>query len=189
MRPACEDPLGCPAPAMAGAFLPGLAVSHRPPSPAAFTTGSSSRELYVSSRVLRPTACPSSLELRRPCDRLARERKAPPWGFRPSSRHQPAASTHRPENPSPELWSVLDVSHVLDGLLRHRPCGFISPRSHVQGFPSGVCPFRRSRTRFPAPLPSCRLDEPACRLPGASEPAPDCRALLPARSAVTSARG
>jgi len=73
-----------------------------------------------------------------------------------------------PGDPSPELWSVLDVSHVLDGLLRATPCGSISPRSHVQGFPSGVCPSRRSRTRFPAPLPSCRLNEPACQC----DPAP-----------------
>jgi len=33
-------------------------------------------------------------------------------------------------NPPP---SVLGVSHALDGLLRHRPCGFISPHCHVQG--------------------------------------------------------
>jgi len=30
--------------------------------------------------------------------------------------------------------AVLGVSHALDGLLRHRPCGFISPHNHVQGF-------------------------------------------------------
>ena len=35
----------------------------------------------------------------------------------------------------PELCSVLGVSHALDGLLRHQPCGFVSPRSHVQGLP------------------------------------------------------
>jgi len=29
--------------------------------------------------------------------------------------------------------SVLGVSHALDGLIRHQLCGFVSPRSHVQG--------------------------------------------------------
>jgi hypothetical protein len=31
--------------------------------------------------------------------------------------------------------AVLDVSHVLDGLLRSRPCGFVSPHCRVQDFP------------------------------------------------------
>jgi hypothetical protein len=41
--------------------------------------------------------------------------------------------------------SVLDVSHVLDGLLRHRPRGFISPHSHVQGSSLQGLPLARSR--------------------------------------------
>jgi len=42
--------------------------------------------------------------------------------------------------PSPPQ-SILGVSHALDGLLRHWPCGFISPHSHVQGSPSrGLLP-------------------------------------------------
>jgi hypothetical protein len=39
--------------------------------------------------------------------------------------------------------SILGVSHALDGLLRHWPCGFVSPHSHVQGSPS--------RGLFPTP--------------------------------------
>jgi len=64
------------------------------------------------------------------------------------------------------LSSVLDVSHVLDGLLRHRPCWFVSPSSHVQGslfrgFSPGVAVPSRRR-----PIPSCRWLEPAAiRLP------------------------
>jgi len=61
------------------------------------------------------------------------------------------------------LRSVLDVSHVLDGLLRHRPCWFISPSSHVQGslfrgFPPGEAVPSRRR-----PVPSCRWPGPAAR--------------------------
>jgi hypothetical protein len=76
--------------------------------------------------------------------------------------------------------SVLGVSHALDGFLRHRPCGFISPRSHVQGslfrgFPPGeaVPPRRR-------PVPSCRWRLPAARrLPAVlHEPTPRLQGLL-----------
>jgi hypothetical protein len=87
-----------------------------------------------------------------------------------------------PGHPSPELRSVLDVSHVLDGLLRHQPCGFVSPRSHVQGLPYRELFLSRSRTGFPRPrhalLP---LSAPACGLTRASLRALGFRALLPAR--------
>jgi hypothetical protein len=167
MRPSYEDPSGCLAPASTRTFLPGPAVSPRPPSPAPFRAGSSSRELCVSSRVLRPTACLPSpnfngLATARPEAKSASLRVSSLYATSTARVHSP------PGDPSPELWSVLGVSHALDGLLRATPCGFVSPRSHVQGFPSGVCPSRRSRTRFPAPLPSCRLNVPACRC----DPAP-----------------
>jgi len=38
--------------------------------------------------------------------------------------------------PSSTLRSVLGVSHALDGLLRHVPCGLVPSHSHVQGLPS-----------------------------------------------------
>jgi len=88
----------------------------------------------------------------------ASRHEAPSLGFHPPSRHQPTESTHA-SIPSP-LRSALGVSHSLDGLLLHRPCGFISPHSHVRvspfrGFPSIVAvPPRRW------PLPSCRLTAP-----------------------------
>jgi hypothetical protein len=53
--------------------------------------------------------------------------------------------------------SVRGVSHALDGFLRHWPCGFISPHSHVQGFPSGVFPPAQPLRLVGAPLPSRRL--------------------------------
>jgi hypothetical protein len=100
-----------------------------------------------------------------PCGPSVRIR-APSWGLPlPSSRRQPAASTDA-RNPNPVLRSVLGVSHALDGLLRHRPCRFVSPCSHVQGSPEGVLhvleqyrvtpagalvPFGSARLRLPAP--------------------------------------
>jgi hypothetical protein len=62
---------------------------------------------------------------------VASQRRAPSWGSLPSSRHQSGEST--PAGVPSPLRSVLDVSHVLDGFLLHRPCGFVSPRNHVQG--------------------------------------------------------
>jgi len=75
-----------------------------------------------------------------------------PWGWQfPSSRHEPASSIQRVFQA--RRLSVLGVSHALDGLLRHRSRGFVSPHCHVQGslfrgFPSrpavplfsGTCP-------------------------------------------------
>ena len=82
----------------------------------------------------------------------------PSLGFHPSSRHQLAESTFA-GIPSP-LCSVLDVSHVLDGFLLRRPCGFVSPRCHVQGSLFRVFPSREAvRARRP-PLPSCRSHRP-----------------------------
>jgi hypothetical protein len=53
----------------------------------------------------------------------------------PSSRHQPAVSTHCTGFPHPTLRFVLGVPPALDDLLHHRPCEFVSPHSRVQGFP------------------------------------------------------
>jgi hypothetical protein len=55
--------------------------------------------------------------------------------------------------PSPRSLSVHGVSNARDGFLRHSACGFVSPRSHVQGllfrgFPSrAAAPARRRRCR------------------------------------------
>jgi len=50
----------------------------------------------------------------------------------PSSRYQSPAALRSVSQDQPP--SVLDVSHVLDGMLRLRPRGFVSPHNHVQGF-------------------------------------------------------
>ena len=66
-----------------------------------------------------------------------------------------ATSTERSfhEVPTPR-GSVRDVSHVLDGLLHPRPCGFVSPRCHVQGSPFRGFPSRAAALphRQPCPL-------------------------------------
>jgi hypothetical protein len=72
----------------------------------------------------------------------------------PSSRCQPAASLRRASQA--RRLAVLDVSHVLDGLLRHRPCGFISPHYHVQGSPFRGFPSRTAVTPRRRPVPSRR---------------------------------
>src|SRR5205823_11494737 len=91
------------------------------------------------------------------------------------------------EAPDPALRSALGVSHALDGLLRHLPCGFVSPRSHVQGLPSRGLSLARSRTGFPRPVHALlALGARACGLTRASSGALDFRALLPAASAVAS---
>jgi len=53
------------------------------------------------------------------------------------------------------LPSVHGVSHALDGFLRLRPCGFISPHSHVQGSLWRELPLVHERNRLvgdPCPL-------------------------------------
>jgi len=91
--------------------------------------------------------------------------QAPSLGFLAPSRHNRRSlrsrsltfARHRAAGiPSP-LRSVLDVSHVLDGLLLHRRRGLISSRSHVRaslfrGFPSQEAVQARR-----LPLPSGRL--------------------------------
>jgi len=108
-------------------------------------------------------------------------------GF-PSLIAAPASGVHSLRKaPIPALRSVRGVSHALDGLLRHLPCGFVSPRSHVQGLPSRGLSLARSRTGFPRPVHALlALSARACGLTRASSGALDFRALLPAASAVTS---
>jgi hypothetical protein len=90
--------------------------------------------------------------------------------------------------PDPALRSVLGVSHALDGLLRHLPCGFVSPRSHVQGLPSRGLSLARSRTGFPRPVHALlALDAKSLRCDPRQPFAPSTSGLsLPAASAVAS---
>ena len=68
--------------------------------------------------------------------------------------------------PSP---SVLGVSHALDGFIRHRPRGFVSPHSHVQGSPERDSPPRTAGPPRRRPVPSRRCLKTAT---GSCPPAP-----------------
>jgi len=76
--------------------------------------------------------------------------------------------------------SVHDVSHVYDGFLRSRPCGFVSPRSHVQGSPFKGLFLTHSQETSSASLALSPLAPLACQqLPtGAGLRRPVLRALL-----------
>jgi hypothetical protein len=124
--------------------------------------GSFSRELSLPCRVL-PFAC-----LPHPCSRVKRL----PWGFVPLrdiDQAQPRCGI-----PRPRTTSVLGVSHALDGLLRPWPCGFVSPRCHVQGSPfRGLPPGEAvpSRRRpVPSSLAGVRCTTVARNAPLASAP-------------------
>jgi hypothetical protein len=131
MRTTGRD-IGFPAPGTPSAFQPEPPVCLRSPSAPPFDDASSSRELSAFSRVLRPATCPScptSLAT----DPSAEERL--PWGPRPSSRHQPAASTtprgsqpHGQVPPSTFFTSSTACSAT-------SLCGLVSSRCHVQGLP------------------------------------------------------
>jgi hypothetical protein len=91
-----------------------------------------------------------------------RSLRAPSMGFLPSSRRQPAASTSAAAS-KPPLRSVLGVPPALDGLLRHRPCRFVSPRSRVQGSPFRGSFLRRSRTGSSPAVALLSLNRLACK--------------------------
>jgi len=95
--------------------------------------GSSSRRLPSSSESSRPVLVPTPLGAR-----------TPPLGLRLPLRD--SGPWHRCVGIPTPPPSVLGVSHALDGLIRHRLRGFISPHSHVQGSPFRGFPSSHSRT-------------------------------------------
>jgi hypothetical protein len=125
--------IGFPATGTPSAFQPEPPVLLRPPSSSSFDAPSSSRELSASCRVLRQPICPSCLNLILRSNRTTDERL--PWGLRPSSRHQPAASTIRQESRSHRhvpSSAFLTPSTVCSATSL---CGLVSSRCHVQGLP------------------------------------------------------
>jgi hypothetical protein len=124
--------LGSPIPPRRHRFRIALAVFQ--PSPSAE---------HLRIRLILSCALPSlqSLSnLRRPGSHV----RAPSLGLPPSSRHQPAESTHA-SIPS-SLRSVLDVSHVLDGFLLHRPLRVCFTPQPRPGFALQGVSLARSRT-------------------------------------------
>jgi hypothetical protein len=112
-------------------------------------TGSSSLTLYASSECCRPGAAPrlpawsASLGVAIPLRDVSLGRRC-----------------HRVPTRQP---SVLGVSHALDGFIRPRPCGFVSPHSHVQGSLFRVFPSRTAEPPRRRPVPSRRLARGRCR--------------------------
>jgi hypothetical protein len=131
---------------------------HRPSAP--FPTRKKRSSPPTVHRLLSQAA--SSSPKRTPLQRLPSRVRSVPLtlgasflGVRsPSSRCQPAASLRRASRA--RRLSVLDVSHVPDGLLRHCPCGFISPHYHVQGSPFRGFSSRTAATPRRHPVPSRR---------------------------------
>lgn len=80
--------------------------------------------------------------------------RAPSLGLR--SLFATSTSGHRATGSQARHFPVRDVSHVLDGLLRHQPRGFISPHYHVQGSPFRGCPYRAAVPSRRRPMPSRR---------------------------------
>jgi hypothetical protein len=169
--------LGRPEPGSTSAFPPRPPVCSPPPSPATFAAGSSSTELSSPSEFysLQPAhRVPASLAAtRRPASASL--------GVFPLFA-TPTGGGHLPRRePISTLRSAHGVSHALDGFIRHRPCGFVSPRSRVQGSPSrGLSfpaePYAVSRARCPRAVTT---NPPA--VARASRPAPDFRAFTPRR--------
>jgi hypothetical protein len=129
----------------------------------------------------RPTRRPSPRTP--PCGDPRDLRTAPSLGFDPR-RDITVARPPSAGIPSP-LRSALRVSHPLDGLLRAIACGFVSRRSHVQGFRAsglqGFCslPDSGATSRWPLPprrFPSAPL--PATCVAGATTRSCDLEALL-----------
>jgi hypothetical protein len=184
MQQDCRD-IGFPADAPRG-FLrcPAAPSCHRPPA--------LSRRVHSPTSLFRPLQSAATTDLPPVTTSdlavISGAREAPALGFlalfatSPGGVHLPRGGT------TSALRSVLDVSHVLDGLRHHRACGFVSPRSHVQGSPSKELTTSRSRTGFHRPLPSCRwTPSPAVARSGSS--ALDFRALLPTTSATRPTNG
>lgn len=116
MQPAC-GPIGLPAPATSSTFPSAPAVSHRLPSAAGLHP-----QLHPPASFSPPSECCDPRPAHRLSRNLATTKEADerlPWGSVPHrdiSRRRPPDD---PRIPLPEPGSVLDVSHVLDGLLRH----------------------------------------------------------------------
>jgi len=87
----------------------------------------------------------------------------------------------------PHHSSVLGVSHAHDGFIRHWPCGFISPRCHVQGSPFRVFPSSTAAPPRRWPVPSRRLTKVAyCSCPQRQLPSPRPQGFDPCRESVAS---
>jgi len=122
--------------------------------------GSSCRALHVLFRALRLPTCPG-FATTWPCDQTSTRPERLPWGSLPSSRLQPAASTHAQGFPSPcfgpsSAFRTPSTVFATTGL-----AGLFRPATAYRVRPSGDCPPPGARPGFPDRLPSCRCAPPS----------------------------
>jgi hypothetical protein len=111
-----------------------------------------------------------------------------PGAFRPSSRHQPAESTGTSVPGS--YRSVLDVSHVLDGFLLHRPSRVCFTPQPRPGFALQGFPLTRSRaSSSPAVALLSFAPGPCSRLPGRARTLRPPSGLCSSRQSVAARHG
>jgi len=176
--------IGFPAPARTSAFRPGPAVSSVRRPPRAHARGFILPRAF---RLLQSPATDDLLSVPRTTSRPPGGQKAPPVGFlfphRDISRRRPlvpGVPTPRADGPPSTFRTSSTVCSAtcLAGLFR--------PAAASRVCPSGVYPSPRSRTGFRRPIHALlALDGGACGLTRAGDPIPVFRALLPAKSAVS----
>src|SRR5262249_25473430 len=139
--------VGLPDPTLALPFPVAFAVFLPLPSPTTFAVGPSSRALRPSSE-FSETARPSPPRAGHlPCG------SAPFATSAGAVHHRVGCPIQAADVPGPQR-SAGAVSHVLDGFLLHRPCGFVSPRCHVRGSLFRGFPPRTAARARRSPLPS-----------------------------------
>jgi hypothetical protein len=137
-------------------FAPTLVRTFQPPSPRSWRV-----EVHPSVRFTSPSEhcdfrpAPATHDTG-PCGPPSLDQERLPWGFLPSSRRQPAASTHAQGFPSPcfgpsTAFLTPTTVYATTGL-----AGLFRPATAYRVRPSGDCPPPGARTGFPARLPSCR---------------------------------
>jgi hypothetical protein len=112
-----------------------------------------------------------------------------PWGFVPSSRRQPAASTHAQGFPSPcfgpsSAFRTPSTVFATTGL-----AGLFRPAATYRVRPSGDCPPPGARLGFPNRLPSCRCAPRSPVLTPGRSLRPRLQGLAPQTDAVVTDDG
>jgi len=173
--------LGYPLPPCPRQFLAGLTVSFPTPSPDPLRNRVHPLVRFVPLQSSPIRTCPGLASQRNLEARAQRALGAPSLGlpslFATSARG--IVATKVPPSPP----SVLGVSHALDGFIRHWPCGFISPRCHVQGSTLQGFPLPAQPSRFitdPCPLVGWpRLPTNGCPFAPASSAPPSGLCSVP----------
>jgi hypothetical protein len=134
-----------------------------------------------------PSGVPSPEFPARPCptrySRIESRQAATPARISSLIATSPAASTIPPKGPRSlptSLRSVLELSQLLDGFLRHRLCELVSSRSHVQGSSSvqGILSIHSGRRFITVAFPRAVQSRKLTGMPAATCAPVDFGALL-----------